>query len=304
MKKVFAFTLAAAALLALASCNKEKKQPIVYETPVYESLAIKYDVSTDLLDNPLNVDRQLSLFELTENGNFIILDKDGAHTGQIGNLDVIKDKNPDEDREIVCPGWGRVAVHPVTKADANTILTLYPDSGAEIVVSANVVNPSESVNKQFLRKLARKWAVTYTTISITGGDLGDKLSAGLNWNGCDLAKIKEDLEKKAGKTFDMGNVKGYVVDYLEVTASGTFIVKFKNGESIAANIDFATPSADKATFEYEVSGHQDGIAIFNGKANGEINFDKYGNCEMKISANVDLSNDAYKGSVLFKVKKI
>ena len=302
MKKFLVLTLAAAALLV--SCNKEGKTRITYETPIYSSLAVKYEVvNDDFLNLLLNQDK-VSSFELTENGDFVIVDKNGTHTGPIGNIDEIKDKAKDAPKSIECTGWGKVDLEFATKADPDLTITFKPKSGVPFVLSANIVNPSTSVNQDFLKKLVRKWTITYTTVSVSGGDLGDKLAGGVNCNGCDLAKIKSELERVSGKTFDMGDVSGYVVDYVEVTGAGSFIVKFTNGEAVSADINLTTPSADKATFEYEVSGAQAGVSIFYGKANGEINFDKKGNCEFVLNAKVDHSNDAYKGKVVFKVKKI
>lgn len=301
MKKIFVLTLAAAALLV--SCNKEGKTRIEYEEPIYTSLAVKYEVEPTLLQDVANVDK-LSNFEVTETGDFIIVDKNGTYTGQVTNLKEIADKPVDSSRKFECGTWGSVEVSPITKADADVKLTFYPKGGLPIVLSATSVTASSSLNPQFLMKLARKWAITYTTISVSGGDLGNKLSAGLNWNGCDLAQIKADLEEKAGKTFDMGDVSGYVVDYVEITRAGSLVVKFKNGKSVAADIDITTPSADKATFEYEVAGEQAGVSIFYGKANGEITFDKKGNCQLVMNTKIDHSNDSYKGKVVFKVKKI
>ena len=310
MKKIFAITLAAIALFALASCNKETLRTVEYEQLKYEALAFKCEVPTDVATNPLNFDLQVSEFEITPDGGFILQDANGLHTGEIENIDEVSEEAPKgEETTVICKGWGDVTLAlPLEEVKASSGITIkFKPKGfvAPIVVTATPVT-KPNINAEFLMKIGRKWTITNTTVSATGGDLGDKLAAALNFPGeCDLAAIKADLESRTGKTFDMGDVSGYVVDYIELTPF-SFIVHFKNSkETVQANMPVINAtSADHGTFEYQVNAKQKGVSIFYGKANGEINFDKKGNCELKINADIDHSNTAYKGTVVFKLKKI
>ena len=305
MKKLFIFTAVLATALTLVSCNKEKStKPIEYEAPAYSEIAVKFEIEKNTLNDNLNLVKKYSSFEITETGDFIIVEKSGTKTGKVTNIEDIKDKAIDAPKTFECDGFGLVELEKITKAEGNLRLVFKPKGESPITLTAAPVETSDSINKKFLKKIIRKWKITDTTISVSGGDLPEALGVAKNFKGCDLAKIKEYVEDKSGKKVNMGDINKYKVDYLQVTGAGTFIVVFTNGESVAADLELNTKDENTATLEYEVSGEQTGKAIFNGKANGEIRFDENGNCEMEVNANVDVNNDAYKGKVVFLVSKI
>lgn len=304
MKKFFLFTTAIVAALTLASCDKTKKQAIEYETPVYSEIAVKYEIEKTTINDGLNGIKKYNSFEVTETGDYIIVEKDGTKTGKIINLDELKDKGVNDPKTFDCKDFGKVELDIATKAAGDIILTFKPDGETPLSLTATPVETSENINKKFLQKIVRKWKITDTTISVSGGDLPEALGIAKNFKGCKFSEIKEYVEDKSGKKVNMGDIASYVVDYIQVTGAGTFIVKFTNGESVAADLELNTKDENTATLKYEVSGEQEGIAIFNGVANGEIRFDKQGNCEMEVNANVDVNNDAYKGKVVFMVSKI
>ena len=304
MKKFFLFTTAIVAALTLASCDKTKKQAIEYETPVYSEIAVKYEIEKTTINDGLNGIKKYNSFEVTETGDYIIVEKDGTKTGKIINLDELKDKGVNDPKTFDCKDFGKVELDIATKAAGDIILTFTPDGETPLSLTATPLETSENINKKFLQKIVRKWKITDTTISVSGGDLPEALGIAKNFKGCKFSEIKEYVEDKSGKKVNMGDIASYVVDYIQVTGAGTFIVKFTNGESVAADLELNTKDENTATLKYEVSGEQEGIAIFNGVANGEIRFDKQGNCEMEVNANVDVNNDAYKGKVVFMVSKI
>lgn len=306
MKKYFIFTAALAAAFTLASCDKGKKAgtPIEYEEPIYTEIAVKYEIEKTTINDGLNGAKKYNSFEVTETGDYVIVEKNGTFTGKIINIDDLKGKGKDEPKTFECKDFGKVELDFATKAEGDIILTFLPDGEAPLSLTATPAETSENINKSFLKKIVRKWKITDTTISVSGGDLPEALGVAKNFKGCDFAKIKDYVEDKSGKKVNMGDIATYKVDYLQVTGAGTFMVVFTNGESVAADLELNTKDENKATLEYEVSGEQEGKAIFNGKANGEIRFDAQGNCEIEVNANVDVNNDEYKGKVVFLVQKI
>ena len=306
MKKIVIFAAALAAAFTLASCNKEGKkgQPIEYETPVYSDIAVKFEIDKTIINDGLNGAKKYNSFEVTETGEYIIVDKDGTKTGIINNLDEIKGKEKGESKTFECKNFGKVELEVATKAEGDITLIFKPDGEVPISLTATPVETSETINKEFLKKICRKWKITDTTISASGGDLPSTLGVAKNFKGCDFSKIKDYLEDKSGKKINMGDISKYVVDYLQVTGCGTFNVVFTNGEAVAADLELITTDKNTATIDYEVSGEQPGIAIFNGKAKGVISFDEKGNCSIEVNANVDVNNDEYKGKVVFLVSKI
>jgi len=301
MKKVLFFT-AVAAVLAFTACDRgSKKQPIVYDTPIYEDLAMKFEVKADEDINKLDVLYGFSSFELTETGKFIIVDdKEGVITDHVINIDEIKKAGKIE--TVKCGEWGEVAIDPAisTKAATKYTITFKPADALPIVVVAEEKEQDSEVEDEFMEKLARDWKVTNTTISVSGGDLPSALGVAKNFTGCNLGEIKEYLEKTSGSKIKMDEINGFIVDYISFTEAGSFIVKFTNKKAVAADW---TLNKDKS-FTYEVSGSQAGYGFFNGSATGIVNFDELNNLSVVINANVDMNNSAYKGKVTFLLEQV
>jgi len=287
MKKILLGITVIAAALALASCNKSK-QPIVYETPVYQSLATKYTVST-------SDQSKANSLEITSSGLYVLVTPDRVMSGKIG-----KPMISDSSTEIPLLGYGKVQVVSV-KAGENVTLKFIPDSGDAIEVSAVAVAQETKPGDDFMFKLNRSWKVVSTVVSVTGGELGE---VGVTYNlaGLSLPELKNWAEEK-GYKFKLGDVSGYVVEDVTFTPE-SFIVRFTGAEAVAADLDLGTVSGSSAKFEYEVSAVQKDVPLFNnGKATGTISFDELGALTLELHAKVDVSNDSYNGKAIFKLEK-
>ena len=114
MKKVLLLLAAAATAMILFSCEKTKKQPIEYTTPIYQDLAAKYEVATGDLSFGIRS------FETTSAGLFVIEKMDGrVISGKFEKESVNRESHK---AVLKLKGYGRVEIEDplLVKAGENS----------------------------------------------------------------------------------------------------------------------------------------------------------------------------------------
>ena len=292
MKKVFVILAAAATAMILFSCDKQaKKEPKVYETPIYQELAAKYEAE------PASGEvAGIRSLELTPSGLYVMEKMDGdVKTG------VFEKEAVDTDLHLVrikLKGYGKVEIIDPTKAEGSVTLTFIPEGEtAPIIVSAEPVAKTTNPSPKVEAIVGHSFKVTATELVISDYKISKTFEGG-----CDVAEILKYLEGKLEKQGFKADkdYSGYTVKDVTLT-DASFIVRFANQKDFTAGI-----SVDKDNkFSYKVSGEQVGNPIFNGEANGSINFDKWNEPIVSISAKIsDNSGKEYTGSVKFYLSEI
>ena len=284
MKKVLFILAAAATAMILFSCEKTgKKEPKVYETPIYENLAAKYEVET-----ATSLISGIRSFEVTNAGLYVIeKNDDKIVTGKFE-----KETIEDGKATLNLHGYGKVTIFDstITKADETVSITFQPEVGSPIIVVAEPVAPTVSASSDVMAKLNRAWKVTATELVISEFKISKTFE-----NGCDIPAILKYLEGKIDGFKADKDYSGYVVKDLSLTEN-SFIVRFTNAEALTAPLQIGA----NLDFSYKVSGSQIGNPIFNGEANGKVSFDKWNEPVVTIAAKInDKSGKEYNGSVKF-----
>ena len=277
--------------MILFSCDKQaKKEPKVYDTPIYQELAAKYEAE------PVSMAASgIRGLELTPSGLYVMEKMDGdVKTG------VFEKEAFDADLHLVrikLKGYGKVEIIDPTKAEGSVTLTFEPEGGAPIIVSAEPVAKTTDPSPKVGAIVGHSFKVTATELVISKYNISKTFEGG-----CDVPEILKYLEdklKNQGFKADK-DYSGYVVKDVTLT-DASFIVRFANQKDLTAGI-----SLDKDNkFSYKVSGAQVGNPIFNGEANGSISFDKWNEPIVSISAKItDNSGEEYTGSVKFYLSEI
>ncbi|MCR5017246.1 MAG: hypothetical protein K6A64_00425 [Bacteroidales bacterium] len=283
MKKVLLILAAAATAMILFSCEKgAKKEPKVYETPIYENLAAKYDVEpvTEALSG-------IRSFEVTNAGVYVIEKNDKVISGKFEKESVDNGK-----AVLNLRGFGKVTILDanITKADANVTITFEPEVGSPIIVVAEPVAPTTSASSDAMAKLNRAWKVTATELVISDFKISKTFEGG-----CDIPAILKYLEGKIDNFKADKDYTGYVVKDLSIT-DNSIIVRFTDADALSAPLTIGA----NLDFSYKVTGEQVGNPIFNGEANGNISFDKWNEPVVSIKAKInDKNGKEYNGSVKF-----
>lgn len=98
----------------------------------------------------------------------------------------------------------------------------------EVIVAQEVKCSDENISDEY-KQLCRAWEVKITRASATLSDT----KIDLDWNGCDLNKILEDVAEKINHTMELG--EGYVLESVSFSQFGKMVFQFKNGECFVAN---------------------------------------------------------------------
>jgi len=269
--------------MILFSCEKTgKKEPKVYETPIYENLAAKYDVEpvTEALTG-------IRSFEITNAGVYVIEKNDKVLSGKFERETVETGK-----AVLKLQGFGKVTIvdDRITKADANVSITFEPEVGSPILVVAEPVPPTTSAGADVMAKINRAWKVTATELVISTFKISKTFEGG-----CDIPAILTYLEGKIDGFKADKDYAGYVVKDLSIT-DNSIIVRFTNADALSAPLTIGS----NLDFSYKVSGSQVGNPIFNGEASGKISFDKWNEPVVSIGAKInDKNGNVYNGSVKF-----
>ena len=283
MKKVLFILAAAATAMILFSCEKTgKKEPKVYETPIYENLAAKYEVET-----ATSLISGIRSFEVTNAGVYVIEKNDKVISGKFEKESVNNGK-----AVLNLRGFGKVTILDanITKADANVTITFEPEVGSPIIVLAEPVAPTVSASSDVMAKLNRAWKVTATELVISDFKISKTFE-----NGCDIPAILKYLEDKIDGFKADKDYTGYVVKDLSIT-DNSIIVRFTGADALSAPLTIGA----NLDFSYKVSGSQVGNPIFNGEASGKVAFDKWNEPVVTIAAKInDKNGKEYNGSVKF-----
>lgn len=305
MKKILLFSAIIAVAMALVSCDKrDKKVPIKYEAPKYQSIAAKYDVNSsasELLVNSL---------EITPSGLWVIvsgtLETKEVKSGKIGEPVLLEDKTV-----VPLTGFGEVEIKPIPKTMPSSkagegdqfSLTFTPTGSVPVTLTATAVEPSVTASADAIAKIVRTWEISATEIVVKGGDL-PKNGVTKTWEGkeaSDILVIMNDLKRLSDNKISVNekDIEGYSV--LDITVTGaSFIVRFTEKPAFSASLSYLDKDLK---FKYNLDGKDLKNPIFNGEAEGQIVFDELNNCNILLSAKVDATNENYEGSVIFYLKE-
>ena len=242
MKKVLVILAAAATAMILFSCEKTKKTPIEYSTPIYQDLATKYEV-----ESITSLASGIRSFETTGTGLYVIEKNDGhVISGKFEKESV--DVNAHK-AILKLKGFGKVAITDpqFVKADDNlATLKFEPEVGGDIIVFAEAVAKTSSASEDVMADLNRSWKVSATELVISDYKVSKTFDGG-----CDIPAILNYLEGKINGFKADKDYTGYVVKDLTFTDK-SFIIRFTNADAFSAPI---TIDANLG-FEYKVSGSQ------------------------------------------------
>ena len=291
MKKVLFILAAAATAMILFSCEKTKKTPIEYSTPIYQDLATKYEV-----ESITSLASGIRSFETTGTGLYVIEKNDGhVLSGKFEKESV--DVNAHK-AVLKLKGFGKVAITDpqFVKAEGNlATLKFEPEVGGEIIVVAEAVPTTSAASEDVMADLNRSWKVSATELVISEFKVSKTFDGG-----CDIPAILKYLEKKIDGFKADKDYTGYVVKDLTLTDK-SFIVRFTGADAFSAPL---TINANLG-FEYTVSGAQAGNPLFNGEAKGKISFDEMNKPVVSIGAVIkDNGGKEYNGSVKFYLEEV
>jgi hypothetical protein len=294
MKKVLVILAAAATAMILFSCDKQqKKEPKVYETPIYTELAAKYEFAP--ASEALSGIRSL---ELAPSGLFILEKADGEV--KTGSFKELSRKPEIHSVEVDLLGFGKaVIIDPdkelAAKGSNVVAITLTPSGQPAIEIVAEAVPSTTSASSQVEAILGHSFKVTATELVISDYKISKTFEGG-----CDIPEILKYLEGKIDGFKADKDYSGFKVKDVTLT-DVSFIVRFANQKDFSAGISIDSNNA----FSYKVSGEQVGNPIFNGEANGKISFDKWNEPIVSVSAKInDKSNKEYNGSVKFYLSEV
>ncbi len=294
MKKVFVILAVAASAMVLFSCDKTKKEPIKYDTPIYNDMAVKYDV-----DALSEVASGISSFETTNTGIYVIEEVDGrVISGEFQKTSMDPDNHT---ADLFLEGYGAVKIRDdqfpaFSKADNNVILEFKKDGSLiPITVTAEAIPSTSGASEAVMSDLCRTWKVTATELVISEYKISKTFDGG-----CDIPAILKYLEGKISGFKADKDYAGYVVKDLTLTDK-SIIVRFNGADAFSAPMKIDA----NLGFEYQVSGAQVGNPIFNGEAKGRISFDDVNKPIVSISAVIkDNGGKEYNGSVKFYLEEV
>ena len=291
MKKVLLLLAAAATAMILFSCEKTKKQPIEYTTPIYQDLAAKYEVATGDQSS-----FGIRSFETTSAGLYIIEKMDGrVISGKFEKESVNRESHK---AVLKLKGYGKVEIEDplLVKAGENSATLVFtPEGQSEITVTAEPVPTTSAASEAVMSDLNRTWKVTATTLTISEYSVSYTQDGG-----CDIPAILKYLEGKIDGFKADKDYTGYVVKDLTLT-DNSIIVRFTGADAFSAPITIGA----NLGFEYEVEGKQVGNPLFNGKATGNISFDEQNKPLVVVRAVIkDNAGKEYNGSVKFFLEEV
>ena len=140
-----------------------------------------------------------------------------------------------------------------------------------------------------LGDVVRTWKVDRTFLTVKGGA---KLGGGVEYQGCDVNAIVEDLAKDGFKiNFDK---PGFKISKIYLSPYGTFAIDFVNGQVFAGDFQL---SGSSFSYKLDVVDHDN--PVISGNANGSIKMVK-GKCNLEINGDFnDAASKAYSVSVKF-----
>ena len=230
---LFLMTALVAGLTMFTSCNNDNGvvSP-TFETPAYEDVSAKYEVSGSSL---------YKSFELTASGNYVIVKKTSylsasklffgrmdEATRATSSGDIIYGKfTKKSDTEFELEGFGSIVIEGGT--DNVVSLKITPNGGTTMTLPAQRVEQKEAEENSFTSKICRTWSVaSYRyTIVLNGSVFFDGEYATLE----DLVKALTNKAKSMGASnadelFDVPYDE--TPEQILFSKSGTYLVVYKN----------------------------------------------------------------------------
>ena len=287
MKRFSRILLVAVALFSvtLVSCNKDnsKTEEPEFTAPANAANAKKVVVNSVVPGST----RQVKELEFTEGGYAIITYiKSKADTEEEVEVKTYTYSNG----EYTIAGFGSV------KIEGNNVTITTPSETITVTATVTDTEAPQEGTVQF--NLYRAWTLYDLKVSVSGGDLAAGIGK-LFTAPVTMEKIDKWLKEQNVKVPEDIVITDYDIKDINFTKEGTILINFSKADPFKGVF-----SIGGKTFEYTLNGV--GNYIFNGKANGSVDFFREDNvdyCSWVVKGKIENGNKSYNSEIELTLKQ-